>query len=68
MIAAGFEEDVFSLPKPGTYRLRVAFCVSPETDPIPLREGQADIERAHQGREEDLCDVDEYFRVQYWSV
>ncbi|WP_405708223.1 MULTISPECIES: hypothetical protein [unclassified Streptomyces] len=68
VIAAGFEEDVFALPGPGAYRLRVAFCVSPETAPFPLRREQARIQRAYQGHEEDLRDVDEYFRVQYWPA
>ncbi|MFG3256703.1 hypothetical protein [Streptomyces sp. NPDC048172] len=66
VIAAGIDEDVFTLPGPGTYRLRMAFCVSPETAPVPLRRGQDPVERAHQGHEEDLRDVDEFFRVQYW--
>ncbi|MBO8201451.1 hypothetical protein JW613_24600 [Streptomyces smyrnaeus] len=68
VIAAGLDEEVFSLPGPGQYRIRVAFCVAPDVDPVPLRKSHAPIERAWQGREKELEDVDEFFLVQFWSV
>ncbi|MFI8853240.1 hypothetical protein ACIGW3_24055 [Streptomyces sp. NPDC053499] len=68
VIAAGLDENVFSLPGPGQYRIRVAFCVAPEVDPVPLRKSHAPIERAWQGHEKELEGVDEFFLVQFWGV
>lgn len=67
-VGGEWHEEVFELPQPGLYQIRVAFCVARHKEPIPARAEQAAIERAWQGHEEELRKVDEYFLIQYWPA
>ncbi|WP_405780072.1 hypothetical protein [Streptomyces sp. NBC_00859] len=66
MLTAGWEEAVFTLPKPGHYRVRMLWAFNPEAGPFHSSLTGATALDTPPGREEQLAGVDQFCLAQFW--